>query len=120
MNPQDKRAAGILLEEQRLKLLVFVPKQDVDAFAGLYDEAERMNDIRRRLILEEGVPPQDLPSMDWLARWLDTELSVGASRDGWRSNQVVDVMKGQRDERTSSERYMDPQYGPEERHGWKS
>lgn len=114
----DKRNAAILLEPERLKLLGFVPKSDVDAFAGLYAEAERMNEVRNHLILEEGVPPQDLPRMDWMVEWLDTELMIGASREGWRSNQVVEIQRGGRDEKDQPERYMDPEYG-ETKRGWK-
>lgn len=112
----ETRPAGILLEAERWKLLRFVPKADVDAFAGLYAEAHRMNALAKEL--EAQGTPVDV-DFGFMLLWLDEQLEIGASRDGWRSNQVVEVTKGAQEERHTMERYMDPEYESEAANGIK-
>lgn len=109
----EARKAAILLadvEERRRKALSYVPKSDVDAFAGLYAEADRMDDIAH-VLRERGHP---VPGYAFQREWLDEQLNIGSARDGWRSLQVVDVEKGAKELNEEPERRLSPGGG----RGW--
>lgn len=94
---RDPRPAAIMLEgalgeEDRRKMMSWVPPAVVDAYATMYWEANEFSD-------------------DDLRDWLDQQLIIGASRKGWRANQVVEVQKGEQMAKMSRERYLDPSYG---------
>lgn len=115
---RETRPGGILLDEQRRKALSYVPKDDVDAFATLYWEADDMDCIKTKVdawCRENGLPP--VPDFSFLRRWVDEQLNIGQSRDGWRSNQVLDAHRANQEEKEKMERYMSPEYRGEAR-GW--
>lgn len=106
MDLEGRKSAILLavLDEERRKALSYVPKADVDAFAGLYAEAHMRNEICKAL-REQG---HDVPDWSFQTVWLDEELNIGQARNGWRAKQVVDVERAAKDPEDAPERQLQP------------
>jgi len=87
----DTRAAALLLDEERRMMLACLDPIVINAYAGEYDEAKEFND--------EGT-----------LRYLDFNLILSMSKQGFRSKQVVEMSNAQEAKRQAMERMSSPTY----------
>lgn len=87
----DTRPASLLLDEDRKRMLAHLSPMVVNAYAGEYAEAFEFDDAET-------------------LRYLDENLILSMSKDGFRSKQVVEMSNAREAARMAQERMSSPTY----------
>ena len=72
---------SLLLNRERRDLLARINRRSVESYAYQYMEVERVHRI-----------PGCQGIMDWMIEWLDNNLILSQSGDGWRGDAVTRVL----------------------------
>lgn len=83
----NKNKESLLLNRERRDLLARIQRGSIEAYSYQYMEAQTINAI-----------PGCEGLMDWLIEWLDNNLILSASGDGWRGDAMTRVLVSTDDE----------------------